>query len=176
MCWTLRHIHSAWKREHWKALGGPCGNCWPSAMHWSALDQLWGTGRAAAWAHAYQSLWMNHPLPCLPSSPKSAAPRAPQEMLKHSSISVSVGSLGPGVYKVCLTLLASLVGMGIDSNRQLGSGECSESEPKVFSWPNLYLHSDMHPPREPFSFNSYWSESESVSHSIVSDSSWPHGL
>ena len=44
--------------------------------------------------------------------PKSAAPRAPvpvavhcrpvppQEMLKHSSISVSVGSLGPGVHKV----------------------------------------------------------------------------
>ena len=41
------------------------------------------------------------------------------------------------------------------------SGQGSE-EPKAFSWPNLYLHSDLHPPREPFSFNSYWSESESV--------------
>ena len=85
---------------------------------------------------------------------QSAAPRAPQEMLKHSSISVSVGSLGPGVYKVCLTLLASLVGMGFDSKCQFGSGQGSE-EPKAFSWPNLYLHSDMRPPREPFSFNSY---------------------
>ena len=45
------------------------------------------------------------------ATPKSAAPRAPvpvavhcwpvppQKMLKHSSISVSVGSLGPGAYK-----------------------------------------------------------------------------
>ena len=49
--------------------------------------------------------------------PKYAAPRAPvpvavycwpippQEMLKHSSISVSVGSLGPGAHKVCLSPL-----------------------------------------------------------------------
>ena len=48
--------------------------------------------------------------------PKSAAPRASvpvaghcllipsQEILKHSSVSVSVGSLGPGVHKVCLSL------------------------------------------------------------------------
>ena len=50
--------------------------------------------------------------------PKSAAPRAPvpvavhcwpappQEMLKHSSVSVSVGSLGPGAHKVCLSPLS----------------------------------------------------------------------
>ena len=50
--------------------------------------------------------------------PKSAAPRAPvpvadhcwpippQEMLKHSSVSISVGSLGPGVQKVCLSPLS----------------------------------------------------------------------
>ena len=49
--------------------------------------------------------------------PKSAAPRAPvpvadnhqpippQETLKHSFIPVSVGSLGPGVQKVCLSPL-----------------------------------------------------------------------
>ena len=47
--------------------------------------------------------------------PRSTAPRAPapttghcwpvppQETLKHSSVSVSVGSLGPGVHKVCLS-------------------------------------------------------------------------
>ena len=49
--------------------------------------------------------------------PKSAAPRAPpsytvhcwhvppQETLKHSSGSVSVGSVGPGTHKVCLSPL-----------------------------------------------------------------------
>ena len=50
--------------------------------------------------------------------PKSDAPRAPQETLKHSSISVSVGSLGPGVDKICLTLLASLAGLGFDSKHK----------------------------------------------------------
>ena len=51
--------------------------------------------------------------------PKSAAPRAPapaadhrqpvppQETLKHSSFLVSVGSLGPGVHKVCLSPLST---------------------------------------------------------------------
>ena len=49
--------------------------------------------------------------------PKSVAPRAPvpvadhcqpvspQGTLKHSSVSVSVGSLGPGIHKVCLSPL-----------------------------------------------------------------------
>ena len=49
--------------------------------------------------------------------PKSTAPRSPapaavhcwpippQETLKHSSVSVFVGSLGPGVHKVCLNPL-----------------------------------------------------------------------
>ena len=36
----------------------------------------------------------------------------PQEMLKHSSVSVSVGSMGPGVYKVCLSPL-SVSGYGV---------------------------------------------------------------
>ena len=57
--------------------------------------------------------------------PMSAAPRAPilveayccpispQEMLKHSSVSVSVGSLGPGVHKVCLSPLSISGGNGI---------------------------------------------------------------
>ena len=59
--------------------------------------------------------------------PRSAAPRAPtpvsghcwpislQETLKHSSSLVFVGSLGPGVHKVCLNSLNILVGMGFDS-------------------------------------------------------------
>ena len=51
--------------------------------------------------------------------PRSAAPRAadpatvhcwpilPQETLKHSSASVSVGSLGPGAHKFCLLYITS---------------------------------------------------------------------
>ena len=57
---------------------------------------------------------------------RSPAPRAPaavhfwpvplQETLKHSSVSVSLGSLGPGAHKVCLSpLWASLAAMGFDS-------------------------------------------------------------
>ena len=58
--------------------------------------------------------------------PRSAAPRAPapaaghcwpiplKETLKHSSGSVSVGSLGPGSYKVCLGLQVSLKHMRFD--------------------------------------------------------------
>ena len=60
--------------------------------------------------------------------PRSTAPRAPapasvhcwpvrlQETLKHSSLSVSVGSLSPGAHKVCLSpLWVSLAGMVFDS-------------------------------------------------------------
>ena len=59
------------------------------------------------------------------SIPRSAAPRAPapaaghcssvplQETLKHSSGSVSVGSLGPGVHKVCLSPLSVSGGYGV---------------------------------------------------------------
>ena len=58
---------------------------------------------------------------------RSAAPRVPipelghswpiplQEILRHNSGSVFVGSLGPGVHKVCLNPWASVEGMGFDS-------------------------------------------------------------
>ena len=60
------------------------------------------------------------------SIPESAAPRAPapaavhcwpvppQERLKHSSVSVSVRSLGPGAHKVCLSPLSVSGGSGFD--------------------------------------------------------------
>ena len=59
--------------------------------------------------------------------PRSIAPRAPapaavlcwsvppQETLKHSSVSISMGSLGPGVYQVHLSPLSVSGGMGFDS-------------------------------------------------------------
>ena len=57
--------------------------------------------------------------------PRSAAPRAPapiavhcwpvpsQETPKHSSFKVSVASLGPGAYKVCLSPLSISGGYGV---------------------------------------------------------------
>ena len=52
-----------------------------------------------------------------PKAPDSVAvhcwPIPPQETLKHSSLSVSVGSLGPGSHKVCLSHLSTSGGYGI---------------------------------------------------------------
>ena len=59
------------------------------------------------------------------ATPKSAAPKAPapavvhywpvppQEALRHNSVSVSVGSLGPGACKICLGPLSISGGYGI---------------------------------------------------------------
>jgi len=59
------------------------------------------------------------------AKPRSAAPRVPapaaahcwpiplQEILKHSFVSVSVGSLGPGAHKVCLNPLSVPGGYGV---------------------------------------------------------------
>ena len=46
-----------------------------------------------------------HPEP-LPLRQSTADPVPPQERLKHSFVPVSVGSLGPGVHKVCLSPLS----------------------------------------------------------------------
>ena len=63
------------------------------------------------------------------ATPRSTAPRAPapaaahcspvppQERLKHSSGSVSVGSLGPGAKKVCLNRPSVSGGYGVDAKR-----------------------------------------------------------
>ena len=49
--------------------------------------------------------------PCPCSRPLLTIP--PQETLTHSSVSVSVGSLGPGVHKVCLSPLSFSGGHGV---------------------------------------------------------------
>ena len=64
--------------------------------------QLWLMATSSKRAYAI-------PKSTAPKSPASAAvhcwPIPPQETLKHSSVSVFVGSLGPGVHKVCLNPL-----------------------------------------------------------------------
>ena len=52
-----------------------------------------------------------HPEP-LPLQ-QSTADLHPQETLKHSSVLVSVGSLGPGAPKVCLSPLRVSAGYGV---------------------------------------------------------------
>ena len=46
-------------------------------------------------------------------SPCPCRPVPPQEILKHNSVSVSVGSLGPGVHKICLSTLRVSDGYGV---------------------------------------------------------------
>ena len=46
---------------------------------------------------------------------QSIADLSPQVTLKHSSVSVSLESLGPGVHKVCLSSLSISGGYGLDS-------------------------------------------------------------
>ena len=45
--------------------------------------------------------------------PVHCRPAPPQEVCKHRSVSVSVGSLGPGVHKVCLSTLSISGGSGV---------------------------------------------------------------
>ena len=52
-----------------------------------------------------------HPEPLPPGSPLLT--RTPQETLKHSSVSVSLGSLGPSTHKVCLSPLHEPGGSGV---------------------------------------------------------------
>ena len=68
---------------------------------------------------------------------RSAAPRAPvtvavhcspvspEEMLKHSSVSVSVGSLGPRAHRIRLSPLSIFMGMVFDS-------KCEFTSPSIF--------------------------------------------
>ena len=65
------------------------------------------------------------------ATPRSTEPRAPvpaaahcwpippQETPKHSSVSVSVGSLGPGAHKVCLSTLNITGGYGVLVQRDI---------------------------------------------------------
>ena len=56
---------------------------------------------------------------------------SPQETLKHSSVSVSVGSLGPGAHKICLSPLSVSGRYGFDS-------KCNFTPPSVLLWHLLF--------------------------------------
>ena len=69
-------------------------------------------------------VWQLHPPKRAYAIPTSTAPRSPgpvavhcgpipPQMLKHSSVSVSVWSLGPGAHKVCLSPLSVSGGNGV---------------------------------------------------------------
>ena len=69
------------------------------------------------------------------TSPRAPAPVAghcwpvpPQETLRHSSVSVSVGSRGPHAYKFW-ALWASLVGMGFDSKHDFAPKKKKKKNP-----------------------------------------------
>ena len=60
---------------------------------------------------------LSHTQVCCPRAPAPAAvhcwPIPPHETLKHGSGSISVGSLGPGAHKVCLSPLSVSGGYGV---------------------------------------------------------------
>ena len=92
---------------------GAQGLLCPLSVYFPVLCKLW---------QLYSGLMVT-PSKRANAIPKSAAPRAPaavhcwptspQEMLKQSSVSVSVGSLGLGAHKVCLSPLSISGGNGI---------------------------------------------------------------
>ena len=67
---------------------------------------------AASSKRAYTILMSATPRALVPAA-DHCRPIPPQEMLKHSSVSVSVGSLGSGVHKVCLSPLSVSGGNGV---------------------------------------------------------------
>ena len=98
----------SWVLVH-KVLLCPPRVCFPVlCKFWQLYDGLMATSSKRAYA-----------------MPRSAAPRAPapagvhcqpgplQETLTHSSVSVSVGSLGPRAHKVCLSPLSVSGGNGV---------------------------------------------------------------
>ena len=88
----------------WCTQGSVCALCEPVSQPCVSSGTLW---------------WVNgdllqeglcHTQVCCTLTPTPTAvhcwPIPPQETLKDNSVSVSVGSLGPGVHKVCLSLLS----------------------------------------------------------------------
>ena len=111
---TPGHSQQVWVSLLWgrcSFLMGPCAQGSVCALQESVSQSCVSSGRPMVGLMATSSKRAY-------AIPRSAAPRAPtpltghcwpvppQETPKYSSVSVSVGSLGPGVHKVCLSPLS----------------------------------------------------------------------
>ena len=127
-CWPMflpeipEHSGQVWVSfwwDHWSCLLGLGTHkvlFMPSKSLFPVLCKFWQLYGGANGDLLQEGLWR-------PGLPSSAAPRAPaavhswpvplQETLKYSSVSISVGSLGPGAYKVCLSPLSISGGYGV---------------------------------------------------------------
>ena len=101
--------------HHCSFLLGPCAQGSVCALQESFPQSCASSGSSMVGLMVTSSK-RNYAIPT-PRAPVPAAdhcqPVSPQEMLKHSSVSVSVGSLDPGVHKVCLSPLSVSGGNGV---------------------------------------------------------------
>ena len=121
LCWRLLDTHrQVWVSLLWghcsfllgpgthKILFLPSKNLFPQTCASSGGSMLMVTSSKRVYAK---------PRSTAPRGPVPTAvhcrPIPPQETLKHSSVSVSVGSLGPGAHKVCLSPLSISVRYGV---------------------------------------------------------------
>ena len=167
LCWRLLDTpRQVWVSPSWghcsfllgpgahKVLFVPCQSLFPQTCvnSGSSMVGLMVTSLKRAYAI---------PQSASPSAPALVAghcwPVPPQEMLKHSSVSVSVGSLVPGAHKVCLSpqcvqrdwglilhmnspLLPSCWGFSF----ALGYGVCSSTvQPPLQHLPSCWAFSDL---------------------------------
>ena len=83
----------SWVLVH-KVLLCPPSFCFPVlCKFWQSVVRLMVTSSKRTYAHTQSPRTCSRPL----------LTQTSQEMLKHSPVSVSVGSLGPGGHKVCLS-------------------------------------------------------------------------
>ena len=122
LCWRLLDIHrQVWVSLLWGHCSFPLGPGAQGSVSQSCVKfwQLYGgvNGDLLQGGLCHTQVCCTQS-PCLCGSPLLTLP--PQETLKHNSVSISVGSLGPGVHKVW-ALLVSLAGMGFDSKYKFTS-------------------------------------------------------
>ena len=96
----------------------------PPGVYFPVLCKFWQLHGGVIGVLLQEDLCHTHtqsPCPCS----RPMLPCTPQEILKHSSVSVSVGFLGPGVHKYVWALWASLARMRFDS-------KCEFAPPTIF--------------------------------------------
>ena len=84
----------------------------PPRVYFRVLCKFWQLHGGVSGNLLKENLCQAHTQSPVPAA-DHCQPIPPQETLKHSSVSVSVGSLGPGVPKVCLSPLSISGGNGV---------------------------------------------------------------